>query len=426
MSHGIVKSDTVVLCGYSGNSTYVHISDPTMGMIVDGENDNKVLFRFLTSYLLPLCEEKSLNRHNFSAESALSKIIKSLEDDSFRVFEENNTIIFVVNDDTNTTIKIDEDTGIVSDYVQMGDNVFHGLFSDDQHNLIGFEVGSPEAELERLVGSTMMASSGYLLAVPLIGPFLAPTVFLGGFVICADGCGVINVNQWHNHSRLYDLGWDVITSTPYSHALGHMTKVEKLSGIISRLEEMDRIAISLENSIKSSTRKIFSFLDDAIIDLFKETTNKIGLDMFGINKLTQNIMISYCESLNLAIPRKEFSKLFTFNFEIDKEALFEGSHLIQANHEIFCKRINQIPNHATEMAYIGYGLTKTLQEQLVEHATDEITDFPTILKDKIEELFISSLNMDNVNRRRDNSFTVESWEYSYVEEFDNIYGGVAL
>jgi len=416
----------VVLCGYSDNSTYVHVSDPTMGMIVYGENDNKVLFRFLTTYLLPLYEEKSLGMYNYSVESALSKIIKSLDDDSFRVFEENNTIIFVVNDDTNTTIKIDGDTGIVSDYIQWGDNVYHGLFSDDQHNLVGFEVGSSEAELERLVGSTIMASSGYLLAVPAIGHILAPAVFMGGFVICADGCGVINVNQYDNISRLYDLGWDVATSFPYSHALGFLTKVEKLSGIVSRLEEIDRIAITLENSIKSSTRELFSFMDDATIDLFKETTNKIGLDMFGINKLTQNIIISYCESLNLAIPRKEFSRLFTFNFEIDKKALFEGSHLIQANHEIFCKRINQIPNHATEIAYISYGLTKTLQEQLVEHATDEITGFPTILKNKVEELFISSLNVDSVKRKRENSFTVDSWEYSYVEKIDNNYWSVAL
>ena len=46
-------------------------------------------------------------------------------------------------------------------------------------------------------------------------------------MVCA-GCGVINVNQYNNVSRLYDLGWDIVTSKPYSHALGHMTKVEKI------------------------------------------------------------------------------------------------------------------------------------------------------------------------------------------------------
>ena len=148
--------------------------------------------------------------------------------------------------------------------------------------------------------------------------------------------------------------------------------------------------------------------------------------MFGINKFTQNIIVDFCESLNLQIPQREFSKLFTFNFEIDKEALFEGSHLIQANHEIFCKRINQLPSSATILTYISYGLTKTLQEQLVEDATEKITDIPVMLKNIVEELFDSSLNIGNVNRIRENTFMVESWEYSYVEKFDNIYGGVAL
>lgn len=41
----------------------------------------------------------------------------------------------------------------------------------------------------------------------------------------------------------------------------------------------------------------------------------VGLDMLGINKLTQGVLKSYCRKLNLKIPKEDFTNLFNFAFE---------------------------------------------------------------------------------------------------------------
>ena len=57
-----------------------------------------------------------------------------------------------------------------------------------------------------------------------------------------------------------------------------------------------------------------------------------------------------------------------------KKTLFECSHVDLATHEIFCENIDQLPTAATKVAYIGYGLTKTVAEETSEHATDTLID----------------------------------------------------
>jgi len=142
----------------------------------------------------------------------------------------------------------------------------------------------------------------------------------------------------------------------------------------------------------------------------------VGLDMLGINKLTQGVLKSYCRKLNLKIPKEDFTQLFNFAFEIDKKALFEGSHVDLATHEIFCENIDQLPTAATKVAYIGYGLTKTAAEETSEYATDTVMD---LIKYHVNEYDNNVTNHErnafNV-KRNGASVNVSPKEYYYVEE----------
>ena len=402
---------TIVSCGKYDNYTYVHIADPTMGLHITGDDDDKITFRLLTTYLLSLWEEKALKTCNLTTEGALTKITNALETNTYQIFEEGNYTYIVLNDETNTTIKIDQNTGIVIDYIKIGNNIYHGTVADDQHNAIGFEVDSPQADFERFAGSTLMASSGYLLAAPG-GIVVAGAVWIVGAVICADGCGLTNPNQWGNVSRLEDFGWDVVTSFPYAHALGYISKFEKLSCIITKIEKIDKSFIKFENKFKNILNDIHS----SIIPTIERMFDGVGLDMLGINKLTQGVLKSYCRKLNLKIPKEDFTQLFNFAFEIDKKALFEGSHVDLATHEIFCENIDQLPTAATKVAYIGYGLTKTAAEETSEYATDTVMD---LIKYHVNEYDNNVTNHErnafNV-KRNGASVNVSPKEYYYVEE----------
>jgi len=412
---------TIVSSGNYENYTYVHIADPTMGLHIEADENDTIIFRLLTTYLLSLWEEKALKACNLTTEGALTKIINALETNSYQIFEEGNYTYVVLNDETNTTIIIDQNTGIVLDYVKIGNNIYHGTVADDQHNLIGFEVDSPQADFERFVGSTLMAASGYLLPVPG-GIVVAGVVWVAGAVICADGCGLFNPNQCFNKTRLGNFGWDAITSFPYAHALGYISKFEKLSRIITKIEKIDKAFIKFENKFNNVLNDIHS----SIIPVAERMLDGVGFDMLGINKLTQGVLKSYCRKLNLKIPQKEFSNLFNFAFEMDKKALFEGSHVDLATHEIFCENIDQLPTAATKFAYISYGLTKTAAEEMTEHTTETLMD---LIKDTIKEYNknVSNNVLNNVNEKRNDAWIdLGHKEYYYVEELTIFKGECTL
>lgn len=132
--------------------------------------------------------------------------------------------------------------------------------------------------------------------------------------------------------------------------------------------------------------------------------------------------MKYYEFLHLNIPTKKFTEYFNFLFEMDKDLLFEGSHLSQANIEIFCKRINQLPSGVTKVLYMGYGFSKTIAEKSTQFIIIKISGRNEI----VDEMFssIDSVKYSNINTKRLKYFETKNKEYFYVEEssYDRILG----
>ena len=401
---------TIILSGKFNDRTYVHIADPTMAMNINTTNENKIIFRLLTTYMLSLWEEKALNFTGIKSEGALTKVINSLENNTYKMFEDENYTYIVVKDESETTIKIDKNTGIMIDYIKIGGNIYHGTVADDQHNALGFEVGSPQADFERFVGTTMMASSGYLLAAPG-GIFVAAPVYIIGAIITADGCGLTNPNQWTD-KNLVNFASDVLTSFPYAHALGYISKFEKLTAVITTIERIDKSLVKVENTFRTYVNNI----NGKLLPFFERTMDVLTFENVGINQLTQSILNSYSKIFKLNVPRKEFSKFFDFIFEMDKKALFEGSHLDLATHEIFCNSIDQLPSRATMVTYVGYGFAKTTAEEATKHVTGKLVNF---VKDSVTGI-VGNVTSEGIskldNKRWYDLSNVESKEYFYVAE----------
>ena len=102
--------------------------------------------------------------------------------------------------------------------------------------------------------------------------------------------------------------------------------------------------------------------------------------------------------------------------------MFEGSHLSQANIEIFCKRINQLPSGVTKVLYMGYGFSKTIAEKSTQFIIIKISGRNEI----VDEMFssIDSVKYSNINTKRLKYFETKNKEYFYVEEssYDRILG----
>ena len=105
---------------------------------------------------------------------------------------------------------------------------------------------------------------------------------------------------------------------------------------------------------------------------------------------------------------------------MDKKALFEGSHVDLATHEIFCEKIDQLPTAATKVTYIGYGLTKTAAEEMSEYATGNLKD---LIKYHVNEYVknVTNHEMNAFNEKRNGAWVnIVPEEYYYVEELPEL------
>jgi len=108
---------------------------------------------------------------------------------------------------------------------------------------------------------------------------------------------------------------------------------------------------------------------------------------------------------------KLFSEGFLFLFNLDRDVLFEGSHINKAGLDIFCFRLGQSENNVMKLLYASYGVHKeTIVNMFKEYSGDV---FLNISSDLINGTV--SMGSDYVNElRSDGTVMVSDKEYYYV------------
>ena len=408
---------TIILCGYNGR-VYISALDPNMGMILNGANDNKIMFRFITSYMLSIFEEKALNSSR-PVNSALNNVLDAFDTNSYNVFEDENYLYIVLNDNMNTTLTMDKNTGLIIDYIQYGDNVIHGVQSDDDYTLTGFEIGSPEAELQRTVGSILMSAAPYCAGIPVVGSFLVPIVYFSGLVICADACGLTHFNQFDNTTRLKNFGWDIATSLPVDHIIGFIADGKKIASIFKNSGVIEQSAKSVENTLKSTIKNSGNYFKVKCMEILQDTTYFTLDEITQLSKITENVVKGFLKTLNIPVPKTvydEFSKELKLLFKLDTEPLAEFSTLNKASYEIFCSRLNQEKSNIMGILYFYYGFSKVTIENLYHDYTEKvIMNITLTMENYILELFheqFKSYSVYNLNK----SMCINDYEHYYIAE----------
>lgn len=98
--------------------------------------------------------------------------------------------------------------------------------------------------------------------------------------------------------------------------MGWANKVQKLSGVVSKLKDIDRTFINLEKTIKNSNNILERKLYENVVYLKEIILDQLFDD--DINLLTRDIIKKYYEILRLPIPSKEFTEYFYFLFKLIK------------------------------------------------------------------------------------------------------------
>ena len=418
---------TTIFFGYNG-SAYISALDTTMGMNVEGDNDNKLMFRLITSYMLSYWEEKALNSST-NVNSAIKKIFNALETNSYTTFEDENYTYLVLNDETNTTLAINKNTGEIMDYIQYGDNIIHGVESDSDYTYTGFKVGSNEAEFQRAVGSIMMSAAPYCVAIPVIGPLLVPTVYFAGLLICADGCGIFSGNQWTNESRWIDFGWDFATSLPVDHIIGFISNGKKIASIFKHSEQIEQSAKVAENTLKSTIKSTTNYIKTKTNIFIEEAGILAKEEITHISTATETIIKNFLNLLHLPVPKTvydDFSKGLNELFHLDVEKLSEHSILNKASYEIFCTKLNQPQSKTMGFLYACYGFSKeTIEELYTEYSEKAYMNITWTVGKTILD-YSNNIYANYLIDNRENILIINSIESYYVADKQNNQMGVKL
>jgi len=413
--------NTILFCGYNG-STYISALNTTMGLDVEGDEDNKLMFRFITTYMLSFWEEKALNSSQ-KVNSALGKILNALESNAYNIFEDENYLYLVLNDETNTTLTLDKNTGVVVDYIQYGDNIIHGVQSDDEYTLTGLKVGSSEAELQRVVGSTLMSAAPYCIGIPVFGPGLVVASYVTGLILCADACGIFKQSLSENSSRWVDFGWDVATSLPVEHIIGFAIKCKKIANILKQSQHIEQSAKAVENTLKTTVKSTSHYIKTKTLQFAEKSLDFVEEQVTHISKVTETIISTYLKIIHLPLPKtvfKDFTKGFEELFKFDFEKLPNNPRLEQASYEIFCSKLNQPKSNMMGYLYFSYGYSKEAVENFYTSYSQKAFNAITLnVTNTILNEYKQKYNSYLI-QYRNSTVKIEDYEHYYVAHENNL------
>ena len=125
---------TVVMSGVNNNGkAYVHCPDPAMGMNFIGDGQNVKLFRLVCSLMLSEVEHAALGSAGNSVSSTLSIITSGiLEGKTYQItFNEDNTAVFMLEENQRFKIIIDLETGLVKEIIDSDNFLYKGAETVD-------------------------------------------------------------------------------------------------------------------------------------------------------------------------------------------------------------------------------------------------------------------------------------------------------
>lgn len=133
-----VKNTNVIMSGITRDKVYLHILNPTMGMNVSGKNAK--MFRFMNSLYLPELEKYCLstitNRIGNDARSSLEEVIESINTNNYSMIYLNKSVLIIC-ENKNSTIIIDEDSGIANVLMIEDGFAYKGSKIDSSCNFCG-------------------------------------------------------------------------------------------------------------------------------------------------------------------------------------------------------------------------------------------------------------------------------------------------
>ena len=198
---------TIVMSGITNGGAYVSCLDPAMGMTAVGKVDNVKFFRFINSLMLSEVENAVLSSTGLQVNSTLSNIISGIlngEPFMYVYDEENNRLTLMLENNTESYIIIDLNTGLVLDVEIDNGTIYKGATSSD--NAYCFHDGRTDAIYNS--ASNLLYKSANALADPhtllstiggiaLVGACIASGPvgwgLLGlGVLFCAGGSGLFD------------------------------------------------------------------------------------------------------------------------------------------------------------------------------------------------------------------------------------------
>lgn len=109
------ENTTVIMSGVTRDKVYLHVLNPLMGLNVIGKNAKT--FRLMNSLYLPEFEKYCLsiltNRVGNDARSSLEEVIESINNNNYSIIYINRSVMILC-EDKNSTIIIDEQSGVAS------------------------------------------------------------------------------------------------------------------------------------------------------------------------------------------------------------------------------------------------------------------------------------------------------------------------
>lgn len=292
------NTQIVLLKGNNEDKGYFTCLNPNMAMKITGNTSNIILFRLITSLALPEIEKSALYLNNTSYKSILSIITEGIDNNDYNIVE-NGSVIYIITNNEKTILSIDTNTGMIIDYNVNGGNINHGLnFNDSTQTTVGhYNIGSSEAELERVSATIIMSIGSTLLTVPGL-QVPAVGIILVGCAISMDANGIFSNPL--NSTRWADFGIDFVTSAiPYG----------KIFGFIEQNVRFGLVFKSFTNTISKATKDIVSGYD-LIEGCIGATATFVG-ETLTLNDRDKTFLEVIYDSI-VAIPSSElFTKSFT-------------------------------------------------------------------------------------------------------------------
>jgi hypothetical protein len=193
---------TVVMSGVTGGKGYVHCQDPAMGMDFIGDSQNVKFFRLVCSLMLSEVEHVALGSAGSSVSSTLSTITSAiLEGKGYKIiFNEDNTAVFMLEENQRFKIIIDLETGLVKEIIDTGNfqykgaetvatgYCYHDQLTEDTTKRTKAFLDAFGWEGVKSTGGGLLITAGLIAfgACPPLGALMV----IGGLFLTADASGL--------------------------------------------------------------------------------------------------------------------------------------------------------------------------------------------------------------------------------------------